>query len=510
MTPARLAALASLLALVTRLPFRSHALFDWDSANFALALDHIDIAAHRPHPPGYLGYVLAGRAFQWLGASANDALVWWNIVMTAVALFVTARWAAEASGGDSTGRRAAMAALALMATSPLLWFQTSIAEIYPSEMTGALVVAYLAWRSLSYPRGRALNGAMIALGATVAFKVSAAVLIMPLVLYAWLHQEPGRRLRTAVWLVGAIGTVVAAFLIVEPRFFVLLLDQFHGATGSSSVVAGAQVFESVNKNARDTLTAAASAFGVLHTLALLAWIAIDRRVPRQLGGTVLALWAGPWLIVLLFVHIGKSGYFLPLIPPGVIVLSGWYARLRRGPALVAAGVVLNVAHFTLVSPPSPAAMGAPQAYRDKSFVQRAASDLAPLTLRTAYAIRTSDRDIATLTDDLTRSCPGGGALIVAGADGLDWRRAMYYFPESTSVRLTEAGRVLDVARGRRSMTVPAEGLTVPVSCGVWWLTNETLRLPDGMRPVAAARGKWWLTPAGNVRIRAGGIEYDAR
>jgi hypothetical protein len=118
MTHGRLAALAGLIALVTRLPFRSHALFDWDSANFALALDDIDIAAHRPHPPGYLGYVLAGRAFQLLGASANGALVSWNIVMTAVALFVTARFAAEASGGESTGRRAAMAALALMATSP--------------------------------------------------------------------------------------------------------------------------------------------------------------------------------------------------------------------------------------------------------------------------------------------------------------------------------------------------------------------------------------------------------
>ena len=44
-------------AFVTRWPFRSRALFSWDSANYALALERIDIGAHRPHPPGYLAYV---------------------------------------------------------------------------------------------------------------------------------------------------------------------------------------------------------------------------------------------------------------------------------------------------------------------------------------------------------------------------------------------------------------------------------------------------------------------
>jgi hypothetical protein len=508
MTHGRLAALAGLLALVTRLPFRSEALFDWDSANFALALDDIDIAAHRPHPPGYLGYVLGGRAFQWLGAGANDALVWWNIVMTAVALFVTARFAAEASGDDALGRRAGLMALVLMATSPLLWFQSSIAEIYPSEMTGALLVAYFAWRSIMAPRGSAIYGAMIALAVTIAFKVSAAVLISPLVLYAWMHQDPERRRRSAAWLAVAAGTVVAAFLAIEPRFFLLLIDQFRGATETSSVTAEADVFENLNQNARDTLTAAATAFGILFTLTLVMWAAVDRRLPRRLTASVLALWTVPWIVLLLFVHIGKSGYFLPLIPPGVIVLSGWISRVKGGAVLLAAGVVSNVVHFALVSPFSPEAMGAPLAYRDKSFAQRALSDLAPLALRTAHVIDASDRDVATLTEDLARSCPVGGAVIVAGADGLDWRRALYYAPTSTSVRLSEDGRVLDVARGRRSVPLTPDGMTVDAACSVWWLTNETLPLPETMKPIATRRHSWWMTPAGRLRIHSGGIEYE--
>ena len=58
---AKTAVFIGALVIVSRWPFRSHALFSWDSANFAMALDKIDIAMHRPHPPGYLGYVFVAR-----------------------------------------------------------------------------------------------------------------------------------------------------------------------------------------------------------------------------------------------------------------------------------------------------------------------------------------------------------------------------------------------------------------------------------------------------------------
>src|SRR5687767_2224681 len=93
-----LAGMAGVLVLVTRWPFRSHALYSWDSANFALAMADIDIAAHRPHPPGYIGYVLAARALDLVFRDANLSLVIWNIVATAMAAAVLVRFAWEVSG----------------------------------------------------------------------------------------------------------------------------------------------------------------------------------------------------------------------------------------------------------------------------------------------------------------------------------------------------------------------------------------------------------------------------
>ena len=50
------AGLAALFALT-----RSHWLDDWDSVNFAFALDDFDVMRHRPHPPGYPIYIAAGK-----------------------------------------------------------------------------------------------------------------------------------------------------------------------------------------------------------------------------------------------------------------------------------------------------------------------------------------------------------------------------------------------------------------------------------------------------------------
>ena len=50
-----------LIAFVLRLFFMSSWLEDWDSVQFALALDDFSLVKHQPHPPGYPLYILLGR-----------------------------------------------------------------------------------------------------------------------------------------------------------------------------------------------------------------------------------------------------------------------------------------------------------------------------------------------------------------------------------------------------------------------------------------------------------------
>ncbi|HXW01616.1 MAG TPA: hypothetical protein VEC93_24610, partial [Anaerolineae bacterium] len=42
------------LGVLSRLPFTGDILYHWDSINFALSLQHFDVAAGQPHVPGYI------------------------------------------------------------------------------------------------------------------------------------------------------------------------------------------------------------------------------------------------------------------------------------------------------------------------------------------------------------------------------------------------------------------------------------------------------------------------
>src|SRR5262245_5828833 len=179
-----------------------------------MALDRIDIAMHRPHPPGYLGYVLVARILRHVFPNANTALVVWNWIATALAALVVALLAFEVA--DANRQRAtAVAAVAIVLTSPLVWFYGEVAEIYPSELLFAALVGYTAARA-ARGSSRAMYVAVAALAVTAAFKVVTALLMFPVVAYAWTHVPSTVRWRSFTMAILAAVLVIGVFVIVQP------------------------------------------------------------------------------------------------------------------------------------------------------------------------------------------------------------------------------------------------------------------------------------------------------
>ena len=87
--------LATLFALT-----RSHWLDDWDSVNFAFALDDFDVVHHQPHPPGYPLYVAAGKLIHRVVAGHAAALT----LVSALAGAAAARCSTFSIDGEMTGR----------------------------------------------------------------------------------------------------------------------------------------------------------------------------------------------------------------------------------------------------------------------------------------------------------------------------------------------------------------------------------------------------------------------
>ena len=119
------AAFFCLLGVLLRLPCQSHILHEWDSVQFALALDNFDIRLHQPHPPGmFVFYILLGRLCHLFIPDANASLVCLSTIATGLAtatiFILTSNWL-----GRATGRIIALVLL----TSPLVWFQGELENI---------------------------------------------------------------------------------------------------------------------------------------------------------------------------------------------------------------------------------------------------------------------------------------------------------------------------------------------------------------------------------------------
>ena len=123
--------LASLFALT-----RSRWLDDFDSVNFALALDEFDVTQHQPHPPGYPIYVAAGKLVHLvIGDHAAALTLVSSLAGGAVAamFYILAR--------RQLNWPLALGATVIMALSPLFWLQSGLAL---TDMFGMIfVLAFL-------------------------------------------------------------------------------------------------------------------------------------------------------------------------------------------------------------------------------------------------------------------------------------------------------------------------------------------------------------------------------
>src|SRR5688500_14519792 len=85
-SPLAIAVGLGLMASLVRVPFVRETPINWDSVQFVLALSRFDLHDHQPHPPGYILYVLAGRALNVLFGDPGLALSYLSVGASALAV----------------------------------------------------------------------------------------------------------------------------------------------------------------------------------------------------------------------------------------------------------------------------------------------------------------------------------------------------------------------------------------------------------------------------------------
>jgi hypothetical protein len=188
------------VTVLTRLPFTSRFLYNWDSVQYALATENFNITYHQPHPPGYIVYVAAGKALNLLTDDPNRSFIIISILASAVAVSSLYLFGVRAMGGRD-GIYAAM----LLLLNPVFWFYGEIASTYTLECLLAILIAWICFLVRSGEEDLApWAGVLIAVAGGI--RQTTAVLLLPLVIFSLRKARPRQLLITGTAFVAVTLT----------------------------------------------------------------------------------------------------------------------------------------------------------------------------------------------------------------------------------------------------------------------------------------------------------------
>jgi hypothetical protein len=438
-----------LYLVATRWPLAPRYLYYFDSANFALALEHFNPALHQPQPPGYPLFVGLTKLIHFFVLRPEHVFLIAGLIAACAAVLLIRVVARE-----MFGRPAGLLAAALLASNPVFWFGGITNQIRVFLAVSAAGVALLGWRALRNPdRPVWLYAMFAALAICGGFRPGQPVKLLPLALWVW--WRCGHRPRHLAIGLAALAAAALPWLAVTtwavggPVQYLQVMwqyvnEQFQG----SSAFFGAPA-----PSAMQMVRMAV----VWNALAVVAWIwAVPfvwrgaRNAAWREHATFLAIALAPGFLFSAFIHIGDPDQalggvsILCLIGSGVLAA---FCRSHGSRSLVTVGTAVVVAQTALFFfPPTKLAKAA--SYRHVAAVDR-------MTTGAMTAI-----------EELRRNGP---LTIVHYGSSVASRQLAYYFPDDYVVVLpASAAETPQIWYRHRTLdaAAPGAGIVRPGSTGV--------------------------------------------
>jgi hypothetical protein len=426
-----------LVALVMRIPFRSHFAYHWDSAQFVLAIHQFDIRLSQPHAPGYFLYVVLGRLANHFIGDPHASLVWIS-VMFGSALPVVVYFLATMMFGRWAGAAAAGMAL----TSPQIWFHSCVALTYVVDSFLVCVVVLVLW--LAIQRGGTWWDA-VAIGALLAVvggvRQQSVLELAPLVLFGFWRFQGARLAKLAL---SAVVTAGLGLLWFVPMVRTsggleayLSIARLHAAFNASATVWGGG-WNAFLQNVANTTGFCLNGlmFAAVVLAAALLYRAI-RMTDAQKGAwdnqnalalQVLGAWIVPMVAFGTVVGFTKQpGYVLSYLPAMFLLTAAVVASLKN--------IVFRSSTIVVICAVNVISFLAWPALWDRVLFGMA---------RTAHEIDTHDADVSRIDAAIRRSYPPDEVVICHAEEFYLYgiRIFQLYLPEYEQYQLAPDATVL--------------------------------------------------------------------
>ncbi|AEG17311.1 glycosyltransferase family 39 protein [Methanobacterium paludis] len=315
----------TILTVVTRVPFVSKYLFEWDSVNFALSFNKYDIAMQQPQSPGYILYVYLGKVVNSIFHDPNTTMVFISIIFSILTVLLVYFLAKQ-----MLSQKIAIISTLLLIFSPIFWFYGEIATIYPVESFLAVLIVYTSYQILR-GKTRFIYISALTLGIAGGFRQELIIFMLPLWLYCLHHHfKDIRRLSTSF-----IIFIVSIMLWAVPTVL------FAGGLKSYMVSSGhfAASFKTTS-----AFFGAAPTTHILMDTALLSWLILgvgfvtaiilvffllkkwktilNFEMVKNPIFMILLLWILPELLFQIFIPLSKPGYILTYLP-ALLIIAGY-------------------------------------------------------------------------------------------------------------------------------------------------------------------------------------------
>lgn len=328
-----------LLVFVTRFLSRTKFLYDWDSVQFALGMQHFDVSLFQPHPPGYLFYVFSAKVINFAVHDENTSLVLLSILGSALALFFT-----FLLGKEIFGRKVGFRTAALLFTSPLFWMFGEVGNPDIFDCAFSVWFVYLVWRVFKGEQ-KLLPWASFLLGIAGGFRTGLFIFMGPLWLCAVFYppQKMKSFLANTLILFAATATWLCPTVFLTggiQKYSQSFLEVSHSFLETSMFQAGiAMLLKNMFYMAASVLFSGLCMFSIvfLSILPLLFLTAARKLKEKQIkpgaNSFLFLMWVVPATLFLCTLHFGSFAFGLFFLPPfflaSVKILNGFAGEISK-------------------------------------------------------------------------------------------------------------------------------------------------------------------------------------